>query len=436
MRSPAGGDTPSVDVVSCGLPLPGHEVRIVGADGRMLPERRIGQLEFRGPSATAGYFRNPAADAALFHDGWLDTGDFAYLVDGELYVTGRAKDMIIRGGRNFYPYELEQAVGELPGVRKGCVAAFGVPDAAPAGERLVVVAEMREKDAAARQALEQRIVAVSSDVLGLPADEVVLVPPHAVLKTSSGKIRRGAIREGYRHGTLGTGNRPRWVQVLRMAASGARARAGAAASGIAALVHGAWVWAWLAVLGGCAAVAVLLLPTLAQRWACCHALARLFGHLGGCPVEVSGLDSLPSGHCVFVANHASYVDGIILTAALPRPVAFVVKAELQRNRVLHVLLGRLGARFVERFDSRRSVEDARALGEAARKSPPLLFFAEGTIRREAGLLPFRLGAFQVAAQSNLPIVPLALMGTRDVLPSDSWLPRRGHRPRRRGRWGG
>ena len=92
---------------------------------RELAERREGRLQFRGPSATAGYFRNADATRALFHDDWLDTGDVGYIAEGEIYLTSRAKDLIIRGGHNIHPYELEEAVGNLEGIRQGCVAVFG-----------------------------------------------------------------------------------------------------------------------------------------------------------------------------------------------------------------------------------------------------------------------------------------------------------------------
>ena len=104
----------------------GHEIRIVDATGTELGDRREGRIEFRGPSATAGYFHNPTATRSLFHDDWLDTGDLGYIADADLYVTGRVKDVIIRAGRNLHPAELEEAVGNIAGVRKGCVAVFAV----------------------------------------------------------------------------------------------------------------------------------------------------------------------------------------------------------------------------------------------------------------------------------------------------------------------
>jgi acyl-CoA synthetase (AMP-forming)/AMP-acid ligase II len=124
-RPAANDDAEALQMVACGRPLPRHQVRIVDSQGGELPPRHVGRLEFRGPSATRGYYRNAEATALLMHDGWLDSGDLAYLADGDIYIAGRLKDMIIRGGRNLYPYELEEAVGGIAGIRRGCVAVFG-----------------------------------------------------------------------------------------------------------------------------------------------------------------------------------------------------------------------------------------------------------------------------------------------------------------------
>ena len=408
-------------IVSCGPALPGHALRIVDGEGRPLPERHVGALEFRGPSATAGYYRNPQASATLFHDGWLATGDHAYLADGELYITGRAKEMIIRAGRNIYPYDLEQAIGELPGVRKGCVAVFGVQRDQAGEERLVVVAETRLQDEAERRQLEQRIVAAAMAQLELAPDEIVLAPPHAVLKTSSGKIRRASVRAAYVDGSLGAPVRAAWLQILRLQAAslGGRLRA------LPGALYAGWAWAGFALLAPLAVLALVGLPRLEQRWAVAHRLARLYRWLCACPLRVEGLEHLPAGNCVLVANHASYADGVVLAAALPRPVRFVAKAEFRANRALRALFERLGTVFVERFDTLRGLEDARQLGTHAGAGMPLLFFAEGTFGPREGLQAFRLGAFQTAASQGLPVVPVALAGTRSVLRDRSWWPQRG-----------
>jgi acyl-CoA synthetase (AMP-forming)/AMP-acid ligase II len=150
------GDPHPLEIASCGFPLPGHEIRIVDELGYELGERREGRLEFRGLSATSGYFRNETKTRELFHGGWLDSGDRAYMAGGEVYITGRIKDIIIRAGQHIYPQEIEEAVTEIPGIRKGCVAVFGTADRATGTERVVVLAETRETDPAARVALQAR----------------------------------------------------------------------------------------------------------------------------------------------------------------------------------------------------------------------------------------------------------------------------------------
>src|SRR5208337_3913019 len=176
-------DRHPLEIVSCGTPLPGHEVRIVDELGYELGEGREGRLEFRGPSATSGYFRNETKTRELFHGGWLDSGDRAYMAGGEVYITGRIKDIIIRAGQHIYPQEIEEAIAEIPGIRKGCVAVFGTAGRESGTERVVVLAETRESDPAARAVLQVRAQEVAAGIAGTPPDEIVLAPPRTVPKT-------------------------------------------------------------------------------------------------------------------------------------------------------------------------------------------------------------------------------------------------------------
>ncbi len=419
-----GGDESALQLVACGQPLPGHDVRIVDDAGRELPPRHVGRLEFCGPSATRGYFRNEEASAGLIHDGWLDSGDLAYLVDGDIVITGRIKDTIIRGGRNLYPYELEEAVGAIPGIRRGCVAVFGLTVAGQGTEKLVVVAESRETDDAARQDLVRRINALAVDLLGTPPDDVVLASPHAVLKTSSGKIRRAATREIYAGAGFGSGDSALWLQVIRLGLAGFwQGLRGAARHSIERL-YGIYAWCVFGLVALPAVVGILLLPGFSARYRFVAALARLCVRLCGIRLQLDGLEHLQAGKSVIVANHASYVDGIALAAALPMPVSFVAKMELASHSLAGPLLRRLGAVFVERFDARQGVEDVRRLAAVAGERP-LVFFTEGTFTRRPGLRAFRLGAFQIAVQNGLAVMPVVLVGTREILRDETWLPRHG-----------
>jgi fatty-acyl-CoA synthase len=177
-----------------GTAVPGLEMKVVHPDTyEELPERHVGELLLRGTSVTPGYYKRPDATAALFRDDWLCTGDLAYLVDGELVLCGRIKDVIIVGGRNVFPEDIERAVGVLDGVRAGNVIAFGV-EGYKGKESVVVVAEVRTEDPdVVRQQIHHRAL----DVCGLPPRDVMLVKPGTLPKTSSGKLQRARCREFY-----------------------------------------------------------------------------------------------------------------------------------------------------------------------------------------------------------------------------------------------
>jgi acyl carrier protein len=410
--------------VACGVPLPGHQVRIVNVAGQEVPDRVVGRLEFHGPSATSGYFRNPEETQKLFHGEWLDSGDLAYIANGEIYITSRAKDMIIRGGRNLYPYELEEAVGKLAGVRKGCVAIFGVADAGAGTERLVVVAETREREAPVLDALRQRINELSVELLGTPPDDIVLAPPQTVLKTSSGKIRRASTRDFYLSGKIGSHARAGWWQLARVTLTGLTPELRRGLRRAREYGFAAWIWLLFALIAPLVWLAVAATPR-PLAWGLCRQVARLFLRISGVPYRIDGLGNIPaSAPCILVANHASYIDGIMLMAVLPRAFGLVAKRELVKSFIAHTFLGRLGAQFVERFEVQRGVEDTGRLSALAQGGESLVFFAEGTFSRAPGLMPFRTGAFLVAAEAGVPVVPIAFAGTRSILRDGSWFPRR------------
>lgn len=196
-------DADDLEVSARRLPLlgkavPGMEMKVVDPDSREeLPERHVGELLLRGTSVTPGYYKRDDATAALFRDGWLCTGDLAYLLDGELVMCGRIKDVIIVGGRNVFPEDIERAVGPLDGVRAGNVIAFGM-EGYKGKESVVVVAEVRATDTSGDlDEIRSRIHERTLDVCGLPPRDVMLVAPSTLPKTSSGKLQRGKCRDEY-----------------------------------------------------------------------------------------------------------------------------------------------------------------------------------------------------------------------------------------------
>lgn len=184
-------DGPMRSVASCGQPL--MDLRIRGEGGEA-PERHIGEIQVRGASLMSGYLGAAATDP--FEGDWLRTGDLGYLAEGELHVTGRAKDVMIAMGHNYHPEDFEWAAGRVDGVRPGRCVAFGLPDS----EDVVVLVE--QSNATAANDLERRVKAAVADAIGIAPSEIVVLPPGVVQKTTSGKLRRAAMREEYTSGML------------------------------------------------------------------------------------------------------------------------------------------------------------------------------------------------------------------------------------------
>ncbi|HET7211793.1 MAG TPA: AMP-binding protein [Methyloceanibacter sp.] len=419
----AAGDTNALEIVACGSPLPGHEIRIVGATGE-LGEREEGRLQWRGPSATQGYFDNPAKTRELFDGDWLNSGDRAYIAGGDVYITGRSKDIIIRAGRNIYPAGIEEAAGDVPGIRKGCVVAFGSQDPARGTERVILLAETRETDAANLNALRERVEDTVTPMLDAAPDEIVLVPPNTIPKTSSGKLRRNAARELFEQGRLLDRPQPLWLQMMRFGASGVAQQMRRALRTAGEYLYAVWWWSVIVLCGAFLFVATLLIPSPARRWAVVRKTSQAALWLTGIRLEVTG--AWPhEKNVVIVANHASYLDALVLAAVIPGEPAFIAKKELEAQVFAGTYLRQLGTLFVNRADAEGGVEDTNKALEAARAGRMLVFLPEGTFTRAPGLLPFRLGAFVIAAREKLKVLPVTLKGTRSILRGGHWLPRRG-----------
>lgn len=191
------------------------------------------------------------------------------------------------------------------------------------------------------------------------------------------------------------------------------------------IIYGVYVVLAFVVCGLSAFVAVLLPFGIKTRRHIAHFAARTFFAVAGLRIRMVDEHLLPGGPCVVVANHASYLDGIVLKAALPARFSFVIKKEFSRVPLAGLLLRRIGSEFVDRFNRHAGGMDARRLLKAADAGQALAFFPEGTFLAEPGLGKFHSGAFTIAARVDLPVVPLAIRGTRHILPSGRFLPRPG-----------
>jgi fatty-acyl-CoA synthase len=195
----ANGSTQVVRLVGCGRAFPGHELRIVDDKGTPLPDRHVGGIVARGPSVMQGYFEDAAATAETLRDGWLHTGDLGYIADGQLFVCGRTKDLIIRQGRKYHPPDLESAIADLPGVRSSGVVVFGITRPTDADE---VVAVLEARASVAPEDVAEQVRRRVRETAGLEVDRVVIAPPGTIPRTTSGKVRRTETRDRFAAGTL------------------------------------------------------------------------------------------------------------------------------------------------------------------------------------------------------------------------------------------
>jgi len=425
-------DASALEFVGAGRPLPSVEVRVVADDGRDAGERTEGRLWFRSPSATSGYYRNAAATQALVRgEGWLDSGDRAYLADGEIYITGRAKDVIIKAGHNLHPQEVEKITGRVPGVRAGCVAAFGAPDARTGTERLVVAAEVRSMADAKRIVAE--ITREVDQAMGAPPDLVELLPPHSIPKTSSGKLRRSETRELFINGKLGKKAAPPWMQIAKLGARGAAPRAWSLVKRGAAkamdLLYAAYVLASFGVGLALLWLAVAATPDRMRAARLTRFGARVMLRVAGIPVQIEGKEALEEavkgGACIFAPNHSSYVDVLVTVALLPAGVRFAAKGETLKTPLIGLIVRRTGQFAFDRSDPEERIKLANEVDAALLRGDSVAIYPEGTFTPAVGIRPFHLGAFKASAITQRPICPVAIRGARRILRDETRLPRPG-----------
>jgi fatty-acyl-CoA synthase len=434
--APVAKNPAALAFVSSGNAIPNHEVRIVDDTGCEVADRTEGFLWFRGPSASSGYYGNPEATEKLFPVGpatdgkfaWVNTGDRAYRADDEIFVTGRVKDIIIKGGRNLYPHEIEELAGRAAGIRKGCIVAFGLKDSSSGTEKLVIVAESREIDPSRQSMIAAAITQEVLQGLGLPPDRVELIPPGSIAKTSSGKLRREETRGLYLRGTLGTKKPPAWLQIARLGASGIMKNIFQGAT--------AGVRRGLEILYGLYFI-VLFILCIIPAWAgllffrdhraagrYTSAALKILFFLSGIRVRVVGKEFMNTpGAKIFASNHTSYFDVLPLMMGLGVPYRFVAKDEVHRMPIIGTFLRKMGHLSFVREDADARRDAAQQIESSVREGHSVFVFPEGTFVPEEGVRPFQLGAFNAAVVTGTQVVPVSLAGTRYFLRDGTYLPR-------------
>lgn len=414
----------SLEFVSSGSPLSDHFIRIVDDKGIIQSERTVGNLQFKGPSSTKGYFNNSFATQKAFHNGWWDTGDLAYCADNEIFIVGRKKDLIIKAGRNIYPEEIEEVVNQIKNIRKGCVIAFGINDPNAGTEKLVIVAETYLINQETRQDIHSEIIDKMAASLDITPDEIILVPPKTIPKTSSGKLQRSACKQAYIDGKLIKPRSSSKFQLIKLTIVAFYKKVCSLTQLVFKSFYAIYI-ALLLLITFPIWLNIFLLPRSSALTLLKYCSKCLFT-LAFCPLKVTNENNLKSqNQVIFASNHSSYLDALVLLTILPLNTIFVAKKELLQTFILGRVIKKFKYLTVDRIDFTKSIEAKHHIEKIMQEGYSIAIFPEGTFTSALGLRPFKLGAFVVAAETNTPICPIAISGTRTILRGESFLPKPG-----------
>jgi len=316
----------------------------------------------------------------------------------------------------------------VDGIRKGCIVAFGLKDETSGTEKLYVVAESREQDAARRAAIAATITEQVTKGLGLPPDRVELIPIGSIPKTSSGKLRREETKQLYLAGTLSASRAPAWLQIARLGAWSTLRNVGRAIfSGVKRgleILYGVYfmVVFLLWIVPTCTMVRFIKDHKKAGRFT--SAALKLLFALVGCRVRVVGKEYMETpGAKIYAANHTSYFDVVAVMMGLGVPYRFVSKMEVVNMPFIGTFLNQMGHLKFERSDPQSRLRQVQQIEDLLRDGESIFIFPEGTFSAEDGVRPFQLGAFNAAVATGAPIIPVSLAGTRRFLRDGTYLPR-------------
>jgi len=380
------GSVPRVErgIPSVGPPLEGHEVRIAGPDGRELPEGEIGRLLFRGPSRCSGYMHRGAVVRASEPADWTDSGDLAFQLGGEIFFAGRAKDVLVRRGRVISPEPVERAAGDVAGVCHDGAALVGVPDPEAGTDRLVLVAESAAHGAGETARVARSVRAAAETALGEELDEIRIVPPGTLPKTTNRKLRRGELRQRILDGTLAKSGAP-----------------------VGAQMAGLW-WSNLGGLGSRAASKVYRQARAALR----GALARSLAACGAsAPAVLDALGRRPTpegtqmrGGVVIVSNRCTRLDALSVVSLVEGTC--VLAGE-------EALLG-LPAWAADILRP-RLVRTAEQMESALRADTTVILFPDSPLGTPVPRCRYRLAALEAAARAGAPVLPFGMQIIRNKL---------------------
>jgi fatty-acyl-CoA synthase len=410
----------SLQFVSCGKALAHHKVRVVDDKGNVLPDRRVGNLQFKGLSSMQGYYGDWEETRLIYQKGWWHTGDLAYLAEEEVFVTGRKKDMIIKSGRKVAPEEIEILVSQVSAIRHEGVIAFSVDYAG--GEKLIIIAETSEINKSKRKKIIEEVKDKIRLILNIIPDQVILLPPNRIPKTYNSKLRRSVCKIFFLEGKF-----TKDVSILRRQLTKFKSQVILKTITYYLGKFGKVIYSiYVLPIFILTFLPIYLLIRIFPRFisaTLCHYWAKIFFPLIFCPIKIVNKHNLyRDKNVIFVANHSSYLDAFLCFAVLPPKTRFVGKQELANAPIIRDVVRKLDHIMIDRGHFPEGILKAeQKIKQIVSDKNTILIFPEGTFSYPEGLRPFKLGAFRVSVETNTALLPIAIHGTRQILREGEYL---------------
>lgn len=392
---PGRGPVEKDGFFSVGRAIPGHEIRVVDARKAAAASGETGHVQFRGPSRCREYHHNPRLTESVLHDGWMETGDLGFVENEELYITGRSNDAIIREGRMVSPEAVESAVGKCAGVKPAGVAVIGIRDSERGTEKLVVIAETTAIEAGDFTRVDAAVRSVVRDLTGDLPDDVSLIPPGTLPKTSNGKIRRGEARNAYREGRLGGVPASPWMEMTGLWWRNLGALAGRAVKQVKRSTRNA--------LFGSAARGYAAFSSTSTENA-----TRVLSIIGR---RATHSGSHLKGPAVVVANRAARLDPLALVSVIKTEV------KLAGDEALHALPEWIAEMLGPMVEQRPEELEA-----VLRRGGIVVVFPDSPIGVPAQRCRIHLRALEAAIAARAPVIPVAMQERRGIFVSRAAAP--------------
>ncbi len=338
------------EFVSCGSPIDNYQIRIVDEENTCLPERNIGMVHCKVRSMMCEYYRDQAVSEKVFHGGWIDTGDLGYLAEGELYITGRRKDIITKEGKNYYPTEIEDIITMYSDLNFGQVVVFSSVENLSGIKKILAIVESKNNDKNSHKILKKQICQIVVKCLGFSLDDILIVTENVLPKTTNGKLRRYVCGEIYSQKNIRKIKNNIIIKLFNIYVRCFIAKTKKILTLCLRFFYTIYLFLVLISMASLTYIAIRFFNR-DNGEKIIKTASKITLRASFCSIEIDGINHIKSKkNMIFVSNHASYIDVLVLVAFLPGHFCYVAKSELKKSYFLRKILKTLEIVYVDRVD--------------------------------------------------------------------------------------